>query len=70
MKGIPNNVIIDHANKYCKGSVKALYEYLCEGNDITFDLNSVAIRFIMKKTGEISHKNKFKRKVKATAPRA
>ena len=70
MKGIPNNVIIDHANKYFKGSVKTLYEYLYEGNEITFDLNAVAIRFIMEKTGEIKHKNKFKRRVKATAPLA
>ena len=70
MKGIPNNVIKHYANKYFKGSVKELYEYLYEANEITFDLNAVAIRFVMEKTGEISHKNKFKRTVKATAPRA
>ena len=70
MKGIPNNVIRYHANKYFNGDVKALYDHLYEGNEITFDLNAVAIRFIMEKTGEISHKNKFMRCVKATAPKS
>ena len=68
MKGIPNNVIINHANKYFDGSVKALYEYLYKGNEITFNLNSTNIRFVMEKTGEIKHKHKFMRKVKATSP--
>ena len=69
MKGIPNAVIIDHARKYFENSVKNHYEFLYEGNEITFDLNSVAIRFDMQKTGEISHKNKFLRKIKATSPK-
>ena len=51
MKGIPNNVIKHHANKYFKGSIKALYGHLYEVNEITFDLNAVAIRFVMEKTG-------------------
>ena len=46
-----------------------MYEHLYEGNEIIFDLNAIALRFVMEKTGEISHKNKFKRKVKATAPK-
>ena len=68
MKGIPNNIIKHPASNHFKGSVKALYLYLFDGKEITFDLNTVAIRFIMEKTGEISHKNKFMRCVKATAP--
>ena len=69
MKGIPNNVIVNHANEFFNGSVKELYEYLYKGNEITFNLNSTNIRFVMEKTGEIKHKNKFLRKVKATSPR-
>ena len=68
MKGIPNNVIVNHANEFFNGSVKDLYEYLYKGNEITFNLNSTNIRFVMEKTGEIKHKNKFLRKVKATSP--
>ena len=69
MKGIPNNVIINHAKQYFNNSVKSLYEYLYEGNEITFNLNATAIRFVMEKTGEIKHKNKFLRKVKPTCPK-
>ena len=68
MKGIPNNVIIDHANKHFNNSVKALYEYLFDGNEILFDLTTTSVRFKMEKTGEIKHKNNFKRRVKCTAP--
>ena len=68
MKGIPNSVIVNHANIYFKGNVKDLYEYLYQGNEITFDLNAVQVRFVMEKTGEIKHKNKFERKVRANAP--
>ena len=42
---------------------------LYEGNEITFNLNATAIRFVMEKTGEIKHKNKFLRKVKPTCPK-
>ena len=69
MKGIPNNVIINHAKQYFNNSVKSLYEYLYEGNEITFNLNATAVRFVMEKTGEIKHKNKFLRKVKPTCPK-
>ena len=68
MKGIPNAVIVEHANKYFNNSVKSLYEHMYEGNEITFNLNSVCVRFEMNKIGEIKHKNKFIRKVKATSP--
>ena len=68
MKGIPNNVIINHAQQHFNNSVRALYEHLYAGNEITFNLNATAIRFVMEKTGEIKHKNKFLRKVKATSP--
>lgn len=68
MKGIPENVIRNHAKEFFNGSVKDLYEHLYKGNEIIFDLNSTNIRFVMEKTGEIKHKNKFLRKVKATSP--
>ena len=38
MKGIPNDVIIDYANKKFNGNVKALYMYLYNGNSIEFNL--------------------------------
>ena len=70
MKGIPNDVIKDYANKNFNGNVRALYEYLYEeGNYIEFDLLSTKVSFQMEKTGEIIHRNQFKRKVKATAPK-
>ena len=70
MKGIPNDVIIDYANKNFNGNVKALYMYLYEGHNIEFDLTATKITFQMEKTGEILHKNEFSRNVKATAPKA
>ena len=70
MKGIPNDVIKDYANKHFNGNVKALYMYLYEGNEIEFDLTATKISFQMEKTGEILHKHNFNRKVRATAPKA
>ena len=70
MKGIPNDVIVDYANKNFNGDVKALYMYLYNGNSIEFDLTATKITFQMEKTGEILHKSEFIRNVKATAPMA
>jgi hypothetical protein len=70
MKGIPNDVIRHHADIHFNGSVKALYEYLYEGNSIEFDLLATKVSFKMEKTGQILHKQSFKRRVKATAPLA
>ena len=68
MKGIPNDVIVDYADKKFNGNVKALYMYLYNGGSIEFDLTATKTTFQMEKTGEILHKNEFNRKVKATAP--
>jgi hypothetical protein len=69
MKGIPNNVIIDHVNKNFGGKVENLYRYMFEGHSIVFDLMSCQVRFAMEKTGKISHVDEFKRRVKATCPK-
>ena len=67
---IPNNVVSDHPHKYFNGRVMQLYEYIFDGNEVEFDLHSTSVRFVMGKTGEIKHKNKFIRGVKCTAERA
>ena len=63
MKGIPNNVVSDHAQRYFNGSVRQIYEYMFDSNEVEFNLNSTSVRFVMEKTGEIKHKNKFIRRV-------
>ena len=70
MKGIPGDLIKEKAIEEFNGSVKELYLYLYDGGELEFDLAATKIRFQMEKTGEILHKHEFKRKVKATAPRA
>ena len=70
MKGIPNNVIINHAKEHFNNSVRDLYLHLYKGGSIKFDLTSCAVRFDMKRSGEILHKNEFVRNIKATAPLA
>jgi len=67
MKGIPNDTIINYAKKNFNGSVKDLYLYLYNGNEIIFNLADNKTIFDMEKTGEIIHKNNFNRTVKATA---
>ena len=70
MKGIPSDTIKRYAEKNFNGSVKELYLFLYNGGSIDFDLADGKTMFQMEKTGEILHKNEFKRVVKATAPKA
>ena len=70
MKGIPNNVIVNHAKEHFNNSVRDLYLHLYKGGNIKFDLTSCAVRFDMKRSGEILHKNEFVRNIEATAPLA
>ena len=69
MKGIPTDTIKRYAQKHFNGSVKALYMYIYNGGSIDFDLADGKTMFQMEKTGEILHKNEFKRSVRPTAPK-
>ena len=71
LKGIPQQVIKNHADKHFNGDIIALYEYLYkEGNSINFNLLDGKVCMMYSKTGDVMCRKEFMRKVSATAARA
>ena len=70
LKGIPQQVIQNYANKYFNGSIVALYEYLYEdGNKIEFNLLDGKVCMTYNNRGDVMMRNTFLRKVSATCPK-
>ena len=67
MKGIPEKVIINHANKNFNGDVTKLYENIFAGNDIEFNLLDGKVCMKASRNGTVTYVPKFSRIVKATA---
>ena len=65
MKGIPNDCIIDKANKEFNGDIIALYNYLYENPEgLEFNLLACRPKFEFHKNMTISSKQKFNRRIK------
>ena len=70
LKGIPQQVIQNYANKHFNGSIIALYEYLYEDeNKIEFNLLDGKVCMMFNNRGDVMTRAKFLREVKATCPR-
>jgi hypothetical protein len=67
MKGIPQIVIKNTADKQFNGNVQLLYEYLYEGNSLTFDCLDGRVAFNFTRSGHIEYVAKFTRKVVPTS---
>jgi hypothetical protein len=67
LKGVPQQCIINTANKRFNGNVQALYEALYNGESIDFDLLDGKVCMVMDKSGHVYYKSNFSRNVKATA---
>ena len=67
LKGVPQQCIINTANKRFNGSVQALYEALYNGDSIDFDLLDGKVCMVMDKSGHVYYKSNFSRCVTATA---
>jgi DNA polymerase elongation subunit (family B) len=67
MKGIPQIVIKNTADKMFNGNVMALYEHLFEGNSLTFDCLDGRVGFNFTRSGKVEYVANFTRKVSATA---
>ena len=67
MKGIPQVVIKNTANKLFNGNVMALYEYLYNGNSLTFDCLDGRVGFNFTRSGKIEYVANFTRKVSPTS---
>jgi hypothetical protein len=69
LKGIPQQVIKNHANKHFNGDIVALYEYLYEnGHKINFNLLDGKVCMMYNNRGDVMTRSKFMREVKATCP--
>ena len=66
MKGVPQQCIINTANKKYNGNIQALYEALYYGEEIDFDLLDGKVCMIMDNRGNVHYKSQFNRAVKAT----
>jgi hypothetical protein len=53
LKGIPSEVVRRHAQKHFGGDIMALYDYLYEGNPITFNMLDGSLCFRKKKNHEM-----------------
>jgi hypothetical protein len=70
LKGIPQQVIKNHADKHFGGDIISLYEYLYEdGHSINFNLLDGKVCMMYSKTGDVMCRREFMRKVSATAPK-
>ena len=67
MKGIPQIVIKNTADKMFNGNVMALYEYLFEGNSLTFDCLDGRVGFNFTRSGKVEYVANFTRKVSPTS---
>ena len=67
MKGIPQIVIKNTADKQFGGNIQALYEYLYEGNAIEFNCLDGRVGFNFTRSGSVEYKCNFDRKVVPTA---
>ena len=67
MKGVPQQCIINTANKKFHGSVESLYTALYHGQDIEFDLLDGKVCMIMDKRGNVHYKSRFTRILTATS---
>ena len=70
MKGIPEQVIKNHAEKYFGGDVIALYEHIYNGGEVVFNLLDGKVCMKASRTGTIKYVPKFDRKVRSTASTA
>ena len=66
MKGIPEQVIINHAHRYFNNDVIKLYEYIYNGGDIEFNLLDGKVCMKASRNGNVIYVPKFSRKCKAT----
>ena len=75
MKGIPEQVIKNHAEKYFKATgseatgsdVEALYEHIYNGGNVEFNLLDGKVCMKASRAGTIEYVPKFSRKVRATS---
>ena len=67
MKGIPEQVIINHANKYFSGDVTKLYESIFRGATVDFNLLDGKVCMRASRNGTVEYVKKFDRKVRATS---
>ena len=67
MKGIPEQVIVNHANKYFSGDVTKLYESIFRGATVDFNLLDGKVCMRASRNGTVEYVKKFDRKVKATS---
>ena len=67
MKGIPQIVIKNTADKLFNSNIQSLYEYLFEGNSLTFDCLDGRVGFNFTRSGKIEYVANFTRKVSPTS---
>ena len=67
LKGIPEQVIINHANKYFSGDVAKLYEHIFRGGTVDFNLLDGKVCMRASRNGTVEYVKKFDRKVRATS---
>jgi hypothetical protein len=67
MKGIPEQVIKNHAEKYFKGDVESLYEHIYNGGNVEFNLLDGKVCMKASRAGTIEYVPKFNRVVRPTA---
>ena len=67
MKGIPEQVIVNHANKYFSGDVTKLYESIFRGATVDFNLLDGKVCMRASRNGTVEYVKKFDRKVRATS---
>ena len=70
LKGVPQEVIRNHAKKHFNGDIVKLYEYLyaSDKNTINFNLLDGKVCMFYSKTGSVMTRDRFDREVRATCP--
>jgi hypothetical protein len=67
MKGIPQIVIKNTADKLFNGNIQSLYEHLYNGNSLTFDCLDGRVGFNFTRSGKIEYVANFTRKISPTS---
>ena len=68
MKGVPQQVVQNEADKHFNGDVWSLYEYIYNGNSINFNLLDGSVSMMCNLNGEVLCRAEFMREVRCTAP--
>ena len=69
MKGVPQQVVQNHADRHFNGDLWSLYEHIYNGNSINFNLLDGSTSMMCNLNGEVLCRAEFMREVRCTAPK-